>query len=157
MVVKKKPLGFKEVTKRKMEEVDFVTGKINQSSRKNQGHCAKSGLWVAFNSAKLDRRTRLSIWIEKTRKELVEELGGSLTVQQKILVARTIMKMAKCHLYEMGVLCNPANSTGSRDYYLALSNSLRLDLAVLFPDGLRRKEKVLDLNEYIKEKYGDQR
>ena len=116
------------------------------------GHPAKSGLWAVFNTEKLDRRTRLSKWIEETKAGLIAELGGNLTVQQEILVDRVCVKMAKCRLYENGVLCNPPKTMGSRDHYLALCNSLRLDIQVLFPDGLKKQgKKVTDLASYLRE------
>jgi hypothetical protein len=131
-----------------MEEIDSKL-----PPRKKYGHLAKSGLWSVFNTDKLDRRTRLSMWIEKKKAALIRELGGSLSVQQEILVDRVCVKMAKCHLYEMGVLCNPPKTMGSKDFYLALSNSLRLDLQVLFPDGLKKQgKKITDLNDYLKSK-----
>ena len=121
--------------------------------QKRYGHVAKSGLWTVFNTEKLDRRTRLSKWIEKKKAALIVELGENLTVQQEILVDRVCAKMAKCRLYENGVLCNPPETMGSRDHYLALCNSLRLDLQVLFPDGLKMQgKKVTDLGAYLREK-----
>lgn len=120
---------------------------------KKAGHLAKSGIWTSFNSQKLDGRTKFSKWINRRRVALIQELGGNITTQQEILVDRVCVKMAKCHLYEMGVLCNPPNTMGSKDHYLALCNSLRLDLQVLFPDGLQRQgKKVLDLSSYLKSK-----
>lgn len=131
-----------------MEEID---SKLPQ--RKKYGHLAKSGLWSTFNTEKLDRRTRLSMWIEKKKAALIVELGGNLSVQQEILVDRVCVKMAKCHLYEMGVLCNPPKTMGSKDHYLALANSLRLDLQVLFPDGLKKQgKKITNLEDYLKQK-----
>lgn len=126
-----------------------------KDGKKRYGHPAKSGLWSLFNNAKLDRRTRLSRHIEKTKACLIAELGGieKLTMQQEIVVDRASVKRAKCELYEMGVLSDPSNGMGSKSHYLALANSLRLDLAILFPDGLKKQgKKVQDLAAYLKEK-----
>ncbi|MGO8990468.1 MAG: hypothetical protein ACLQGU_02580 [bacterium] len=123
--------------------------------QKRYGHPAKSGLWAAFNANKMDRRTRLARLIERTKARLIAELGGiaSLTVQQEIVVDRASVKRAKCELYEMGVLSDPQNGMGSKSHYLALANSLRLDLAILFPDGLKaRPKKVPSLQDFLKER-----
>lgn len=127
----------------------------NLPRQKRYGHCAKTGLWVAFNENKPDGRTRLSRLIKKTKARLITELGGieKLTCQQEIVVDRASVKRAKCELYEMGVLHDPSDGMGSKSHYLALANSLRLDLIILFPDGLKKQgRKVTDLASYLKEK-----
>lgn len=134
---------------------DCQQGETKLPAQKRYGHHAKSGLWVDFNRSKLDRRTRLSRFIEKTKADLIAELEGieKLTVQQEIVVDRASVKRAKCELYEMGVLHDPPNAMGSKSHYLALANSLRLDLIALFPDGLKKRAKsVINLEDYLQTK-----
>ena len=67
------------------------------------------------------------------------------TPQQRILIGRVCFKLLRCHLYEAAFL----NGRGKpqEEKYLALANSLRLDLQAL---GLERREKrVVDLNAYL--------
>jgi hypothetical protein len=105
----------------------------------------KHGLWCLFNRAKLDRRTKLAKWAEHLREQLVKDLGSDLSTQQEILLDRVCAKVLKSYLYEQGVLSG--ETFGSKDHYLALTNSLRLDLQAL---GLQRKtNKILDLNDYL--------
>lgn len=83
------------------------------------------------------------------RASLTLDLGGDLSTMQAILVDRVVHKTIKCHLYETGIL--DGNDPGSRDHYLACTNSLRLDLCAL---GLERRTNDLtgDLESYLKMK-----
>jgi hypothetical protein len=121
--------------------------------KKNQDMRIRHTLWTTFKKSKIDGRTALGKTMSFLRRELVRHCGGSPSITETIIIERAIAKTIKCHLYELSVLSDPANSPGSRDHYLALSNSLRLDLQAL---GLKPKaaEKVLDLKSYVKEKYG---
>jgi hypothetical protein len=110
----------------------------------------KSALWVVFKEAKIDGRTSLGKTMAFLRKELIQHIGGSPSIPQKILIDRIVNKSIRCHLYEMGVITDP--TMGSRDHYLALSNSLRLDLQAL---GLDKKPGNLPgLEDYLKGKGG---
>jgi hypothetical protein len=115
--------------------------------REYTAHPAKHGLWIDFKAAKIDGRTGLGKAIRLMRAELIRHVGGRPTIAQKILIDRITHKTIKAHLYEMGVL---QEDQGSKPHYLALVNSLRLDLQAL---GLKGSgEKILDLNEYLKNK-----
>ena len=86
------------------------------------------------------------------RMELVKHCGGEPSIAEGILIDRVIAKVLRCRLYEVGLLSD--QTLGSRDHYLAVANSLRLDLQAL---GLERKVKdVLDLEKYLKVKEGKQ-
>jgi hypothetical protein len=112
------------------------------------GRKPKHALYVDFRKAKVDGRSRLGKTMSFLRKELVKHLGGSPSIMQSILIERVISKTIKCHLYEVGILEDVQQ--GSRDYYLACANSLRLDLMAL---GLQAKVKdPLDLTTYLKGK-----
>jgi hypothetical protein len=108
----------------------------------------KHTLWMDFKKVKLDGRTKLSKWMKQLRTQLAQDLGPDLSTQQEILLDRVVAKVVKCKLYEIGVLSG--EPFGSRDHYLALANSLRLDLQLL---GLDRKvKKTVDLEEYLQKK-----
>ena len=108
----------------------------------------KHGLWIALNGRKIDGRSKLGKAMAMLRGELVKHVGGEPSIIEAILIERITAKTIKCHLYETGVLSDPASSQGSRDHYLAMANSLRLDCGLL---GLKPKaaNKVLDLQTYI--------
>ena len=107
-------------------------------------HC----LWIDFKTVKLDGRTALARAINKLRRELVNHLGGKPSIAETILIERVVHKSMKAFIYETEFFLN--KDQGSRDHYLALVNSLRLDLQAL---GLKQNEKkVLDLGEYIQKK-----
>jgi len=117
-------------------------------ARKGLNGNLKHGLWTVFNQAKLDGRTKLSKWTNHLRAQLVKDLGSDLSTQQEILLDRVCAKVVRCRLYEQGVLSG--ETFGSKDHYLALTNSLRLDLQAL---GLQRKtNKILDLTDYLRGK-----
>ncbi len=94
------------------------------------------GLWSGIGKRKMDGRTQIAKAMKKLRDELFAHCGGNPTVGEQILIQRVIAKTLICHLYETSTLSNPTNPPGSRDYYLAYSNGLRLDLQAL---GLKRK------------------
>jgi len=108
----------------------------------------KSALWIDFKKAKIDGRTSLGKTMALLQKELIQHIGGSPSIPQKILIDRIVNKSIRCHLYEMGVITDP--TIGSRDHYLALANSLRLDLQAL---GLDKKPGTLPgLEDYLRGK-----
>lgn len=107
-------------------------------------HC----LWVDFKRVKLDGRTALAKAINQMRGELVKHVGSNPSIAEALLIDRITHKAMKAHIYETNFFFE--KNQGSNDHYLALVNSLRLDLQAL---GLRRSEKkVLDLNEYLLKK-----
>lgn len=108
----------------------------------------KTGLWLDFRRIRLDKRTKLAKTISFLKKSLRAHLGGECSIVQEILIDRAVHKLVKVMLYENGVIANP--DQGSRDYYIALANSLRLDLQAL---GIEGKQKdLVTLPEYIKQK-----
>jgi hypothetical protein len=103
-------------------------------------------LWVDFRRVKLDGRTALAKAINLMRSELTKHVGGAPSITQSLLIERITHKAIKAHIYETNYL--RSIEQGSKDHYLALVNSLRLDLQCL---GLKPKAaKVLDLSEYLK-------
>ena len=111
---------------------------------------AKHCLWVDFKSVKLDGRTALAKAINLMRRELVKHVGGKPSIAEALLIERVVHKSVKAFLYETNYFWD--QNQGSEAHYLALVNSLRLDLQTL---GLKRQgKKILDLNEYLNKKGG---
>lgn len=143
-----------ELDGQKTAVVDSVTGDVSKEKPENKGrgslrtYPAKHGLWVDFRRVQVDKRTRLGKWMKTLRENLKKDLGGNLTTMEEVLLDRIVSKVVQNHLYEVGILSG--KEFGSRDFYIALSNSLRRDLAVI---GLKKKpERLLDLGECLKQK-----
>jgi hypothetical protein len=149
-----KDCDFKELDSLKKAVVNSVTDEspikepANKAAKNKRDYPVKHGLYLDFRKVQVDRRTRLGKWIKQLRKDLVEDLGGKLTAMEEVLLDRIVSKVVQAHLYETGILSG--EDFGSRDFYLAVCNSLRRDLAVI---GLKKKtEKLLDLGEHLKQK-----
>jgi hypothetical protein len=103
---------------------------------------------VDFKTVKLDGRTALARAINLMRRELVKHVGGKPSIAEALLIDRIVHKAVKAYIYETNFFID--QNQGSKDHYLALVNSLRLDLQVL---GIKRnEEKALDLAEYLNKK-----
>jgi len=138
---------FNELSGQKNDVGDFVTGDSKLPAKKNRHSTAKHALWVDFNRVKIDGRSKLAKTMKFLRHELQRHLGGSPTIGESILIDRIVSKTIKCSLYEAGFFSSD-NRQGSRDHYLALANSLRLDLQTL---GIKRRGgEGLDLDKYLK-------
>ncbi len=88
---------------------------------------------------------RLARTWQAVESELLDAMGGTPTPQERILIGRVCFKLLRCHLYEAAFL--NGNGKPQEEKYLALANSLRLDLQAL---GLERREKkVVDLKAYL--------
>jgi len=127
------------------EIVTSTDSKLPAKSKHNTRvkHC----LWVDFKRVKLDGRTALAKAINLMRRELVKHVGGKPSIAEVLLIERVIHKSVKAFLYETNYFWD--QNQGSEAHYLALVNSLRLDLQAL---GIKRKEKILDLGEYLDKK-----
>lgn len=158
--MKNKVNGFRTLKGQKSHVGDFVTvdGKGISSElpvKKIRYRPLKNGVWAKSLTKGLDKRTQIGKLIEKRRRELIEEVtlyfGAPPTVGQCIIIDRICSKEVRCKLYERGDWAGDLQ--GSRSHFIALENALRLDLAILFPDGLKKQgKKVLDLGAYLKEK-----
>lgn len=109
---------------------------------------AKHCLWVDFKTVKLDGRTALARAIMLMRRELTKHVGGKPSITEALLIERIVHKSVKAFLYETSFFWD--QKQGSETHYLALVNSLRLDLAALGMEP--KKTKVLDLAEYLNKK-----
>lgn len=112
------------------------TGK--RGGQKGNSNALKTGVWAAFSKRNLDGRTAMAKSLAATRQLLVDALGGKPTPQQSIIVERAVYKAFRCGLFETAHLNGTGDdhSAASDTYYLAWSNSLRLDLAALGLDGI---------------------
>jgi len=116
----------------------------------------KNGLWAKSLTKGLDKRTQIGKLIEQRKRELIEEVrsyfGAPPTTAQLIIIERICSKEVRCKIYERSDLVGDI-AQGSRSFFLAIENGLRLDLQILFPDGLKRQgKKITDLNDYLKSK-----
>lgn len=108
----------------------------------------KTGLWTDFSRLRLDKRTKLARTVSFLKDELIKHTGGEPSFPQQLLIDRIAWKAVRCHLYEHGYSQNPAQ--GSIDYYISITNSLRLDLAAL---GMTAKNKEpMDLTSYLQKR-----
>ena len=133
---------------------DSVTGDLPEKkpTDKRPGsvrtYPAKHAIRVDFRKVRIDGRSTLGKYMKTLKGNLTKDLGGSLTTMEGILLDRIVSKIVRCHLYETGILSG--EEYGSRDFYLALCNSLRHDLMVI---GLKKRVKdPLDLEAYLKGK-----
>jgi hypothetical protein len=120
----------------------------NNQSRSARTYSAKHALHVDFRKVKVDGRSTLGKYMKTLKANLTKDLGGSLTTMEEILLDRIVSKIVQSHLYETGILSG--QDFGSRDFYLAVCNSLRHDLNVI---GLKKRVKnPVDLESYLKGK-----
>ncbi len=105
---------------------------------------AKHCIWVDFKRVKLDGRTALARAINLMRRELVKHVGGKPSIAEALLIDRIVHKSVKAYIYETNFFTD--QKQGSKDHYLALVNSLRLDLQAL---GIKRQKRNLDLGEFL--------
>jgi len=134
------------------DEGDSVTQGKNLPVQKRIQSRRKTGIWMTLDEHKLNKHGRIWLTMKQTKKQLDAHCGGSPSLPEQILIQRICMKTIRCFLYEMGVVSDLSSTPGSRDHYLALCNSLRLDLVAI---GMKPKAgKVPSLESYIKENYG---
>jgi hypothetical protein len=143
--------NFNELDRQKEGVGDSVTDESLKKKlvvKNKRNYPAKHCLWVDFKAVKLDGRTALAKAINLMRRELIKHVGGKPSIAQALLIERVIHKSMKAFIYETNFFLD--QKQGSEDHYLALVNSLRLDLQAL---GLQRSGgKVGDLAEYLNKK-----
>ncbi len=110
----------------------------------------KHGLFALLpRKMKIDRRTKFGRAVRDLRLSLEEDMGGDgLSAQRRAILDRVVFKILKLSSYEAQSL---KGDDASMKSYLAMSNSLRLDLMAL---GLEKKEPEPEsLEEYIRRVY----
>jgi hypothetical protein len=125
-------------------------GAGKQKVAKLQGNlnAVTQGKFIQLAKRYIDGRTTLAKQLKQIKQELISDLGGDPSTAQMLLVDRIKFKAMQLYFYEMAIA---SGNSEMSDRYIALSNSLRLDLTSL---GLKRREKeILDLKGYLKNKY----
>ena len=132
---------------------------------RGNGNALKHGGWSVLRApahGRLDGRTGLAKVVRQVRDALVRDLGAErledLSQQQRLLVARVVAKSlfaeaTEAWLVDHGVIGEDGTVAAALGkHYLAVANSLRLDLQAL---GLRRVPRpVPSLEEYLARRYG---
>ena len=108
---------------------------------------------------RIDGRTRLGLGLKRIRDALISDLGVTrwedLSTQQRMLATRVIHKHLFAESIEVWLLENgPLKKNGTArpalgTNYLAITNSLRLDIQAL---GLERRSRAINPVEAIKAK-----
>lgn len=100
----------------------------------------RHGLYVSLpKRMKLDGRSRFGKAVTQLRKSLISDLGGDPSTQESLIVDRVVFKVLRLCSFESHILKTQGmeSERQSREY-LAMSNSLRLDLMAI---GLERRER----------------
>ena len=79
----------------------------------------------------IDNRTRPARFMRDIRRELVEVLGGNVTVQQRLLIDRVAEKALCCAMLGERLVTDPEATVTDDKMLIYYSNSLRRDLGVL--------------------------
>ena len=104
---------------------------------------------MRLDHRRLDGRSTLAKALKQLRHELVSDLGENPSRAQQLIVDRVIFKAARLNFFEQGMLRGEVPDSANVPY-IALANSLRLDLMAL---GLQRQErKYVSLQDYLKDK-----
>lgn len=111
-----------------------------------------------------EHRANILKYLIAVRQGLIRDLGPTekdLSTAQIVLIDRITTKLGviRCveeHIRERSVMVGDELAPCLKASYLAYNNSLRLDLQALGLD-VKMTETVLDLKEYAKGKYGDQK
>jgi hypothetical protein len=112
------------------------------------GNAIKNGFYADIVPENLDGRLKLTKSYRAAQSALVLAIGGEPSPQQMLLIDRIAFKFVRCCLFEISVLKGESDS--GQEHYLAFSNSMRLDLALL---GLQRVTKdVPSLQTYLAER-----
>ncbi len=121
--------------------IEAVTQNLNKMAGFKHGGYSK-----ALQGGNLDKRTSIGKAMVTLRANLETDLGGieTISTQQKILIDRIVQKVFQAQAFESAIA---AGALEPKAFYLALTNSLRLDLLAL---GLNKKLKSINsLKEII--------
>ena len=107
-----------------------------------------------------ENRRYIAKWLTEIREGLIADLGPlekDLTTAQRVITGRIISKLGiiRCieeHIRETSVMVGNELASSLQASYLAYNNSIRLDLMALGID--KRQAETLDLQAYVKERYG---
>jgi len=116
--------------------------------KKGSHNALKHSLYKRIDLSAIDKRTALGKTIEIIKRELRDYVNGGSIVSE-LLTQRIVYKVVKLSLYEVNQLTN--RERPEADHYLPMSNSLRLDLAML--KQLSGKAKGPSLEKYLQGKH----
>lgn len=110
-----------------------------KGGQRGNTNALKHGVWANIHRRNLDGRTALAKSLAAAETGLVEAIGGNPTPQQLLIIQRAIYKSYRCGLFETASLNGESDdhSHDSDAFYLAWSNSMRLDLAALGLEGIQ--------------------
>jgi hypothetical protein len=130
----------------KLEVIKRQAGRGNRGN----GNAISHGCFSTITGGNIDGRCRLAKTYNYLVANLLAELGGEPSLQERLLVERIAAKSIRCMLAETQILQNDnATSQSLETRYLAWANSLRLDLGAI---GLERRARpILDLKSCIEE------
>jgi hypothetical protein len=103
-----------------------------------------------IDPVKVDGRTRVALLRKNLRNVLLERFSSPVPAAAQILADRASVKILRIAAFEAFILAGNSPSEGTNRNYLALCESVRRDLAMLWQmarDGVG--EKVPDLREYL--------
>ena len=143
---------------------------MSEKSRKKKGKVRlgrppKHGGYSLLVRGELpENRKHIKQYLTVSRENLIIDLGPTeedLTTAQIILIDRVVTKLGviRCiaeHIRENSVMVGHNLAPSLRASYLAYNNSVRLDLRELGIDK-RQADNVLDIQDYIKGKYGEKK
>ena len=112
-----------------------------------------------------EHRANILKYLIAVRQGLIQDFGpteNDLSTAQIVLIDRVTTKLGviRCveeHLRENSVMVGDDLAPSLKASFLAYNNSIRLDLLSLEGLGVKKANEILDLKEYAKGKYGDQR
>lgn len=112
------------------------------------------GLYVSLpKTMKIDGRSKFGKAILQLRTSLTADLGSDISTQESLIVDRVVFKVLRLCSFEAFILKDEGGTETEKQgrEYLAMANSLRLDLQAL---GLeRREQKIEDLQSYLNKNY----
>jgi len=110
----------------------------------------RHGFYCLIDESLLDQRSKYAKFRTKVRSGIVADMGGpeGISTKQWILIELIVDKAARCTQAQADQV--DGNSKLSSEHFLALANSLRLDLLAL---GLaKRAQDVPNLRDYLASK-----
>lgn len=111
-------------------------------------NAVKSGRYLDLAKRRIDKRTKLGKELVRIGDQISIDIGGDPSEAQRLLIERVVVKAALLRFSEVSML---KGESDLNDRYITLSNSLRMDLALL---GLERRERnyIPAVSEYIESK-----
>lgn len=113
----------------------------------NNKNAVRHGAYIK----RYDRRTVVGRQAAQIEAALTTALGDNPSPQEILIIQRVAVKSVRCAIIERELFSQDSVSPELERNYLRWSRELRADLKLL---GLKRIEKVLNLDTYVEGKYG---